>query len=65
MKKLLLVAFLFLGFQNIFAQTEAGITGGYLNVTADGADEGESGFYAGLYAEPTLHPFHYSNLGKL
>ena len=51
MKKLLLLAILLLGFQNLFAQTEAGITGGYLNVTADGADEGESGFYAGLYAE--------------
>ena len=51
MKKLLLLAILLLGFQSVFSQAEFGISGGYLNVTADGADEGESGFYAGLYAE--------------
>lgn len=45
-----------------FAQaqtTEAGITGGYLNVSPDGNSDGESGFYAGLYTE-----FNLSNTFK-
>ena len=60
MKKILLVAFLFLGFQTAFSQTEFGLSGGYVNITADGADDGESGFYAGLYAE-----FEFTNSFKL
>ncbi|WP_073151385.1 outer membrane beta-barrel protein [Mesonia phycicola] len=56
MKKILFIAFVFVTIQSAFSQgeIEVGITGGYLNVTANDADEGNSGFYAGLYSEISL-----------
>ncbi len=59
MKNILILAILIFTAQISFSQVETGITGGYLNVTADGSDEGESGFYGGFYAE-----FSFSNSFK-
>lgn len=60
MKKLLLLAIIAFTTQFTFAQFEVGITGGYLNVTGEGDNEDESGFYGGLYTE-----LSFSNSFKL
>jgi opacity protein-like surface antigen len=51
MKKLIVLALFLFSMNSAFSQAEFGITGGYLNVKADGADEGLSGFYGGVYTE--------------
>ena len=54
MKNILILALLLFTAHASFSQIETGITGGYLNVKAEGADDGQSGFYGGFYAEFSL-----------
>lgn len=58
MKKLILLAAFAICAQ--FTNAQVGITGGYLNVKNDGASEGSSGFYAGLYSDLDItESFHF------
>jgi len=58
MKKILLLVAFAIATQ--FANAQVGITGGYLNVKTDGANEGASGFYAGIYSDLDIsQSFHF------
>jgi len=58
MKKLLLLAAFAVCAQ--FTNAQVGITGGYLSVKNDGATEGSSGFYAGIYSDLDIsESFHF------
>lgn len=58
MKKLILLAAFAICTQ--FTNAQVGITGGYLSVKNDGASEGASGFYAGLYSDLDItESFHF------